>query len=256
MEHAALTAAIAAVLPTLLPPPGSSTGWMADLGCGDLGLLAPLLRPLPLAGFIGVDATAEVLPLAATRLGGGGGEGVEGGNGGAPWPCEWVCADLLDWSEERRKALQEEGAADASGVESSSRSSSSGSTKTSSYPPQRLHVVSCLFALHHLSDPLKQQALAALRASMAPGGSLLVADVFRKDGEDREAYLARYRARTVEWVGLEKEEREVVLEHVCSSDYPSERSAFVALAGRAGWGKARWLWGGRHEAEAVVLLQF
>jgi len=249
MEHAALTAAIAAVLPTLLPPPchttGSRQGWMADLGCGDLGLLAPLLKPLPLEGFIGVDATAEVLPSAAARLerGGGGEEGRL-----MPWPCEWVCADLLNWSEARREALREEE------MESSSSSSSSGSSSSSS--PPRLHVVSCLFALHHFSDPHKEQALAALRACMAPGGSLLVADVFRKDGEGREEYLDRYRARTVGWVALEEEERGNILEHVCSSDYPSERSEFVRLAGRAGWGKARWLWGGRHEAEAVVLLQF
>jgi hypothetical protein len=91
---------------------------------------------------------------------------------------------------------------------------------------------------------------------MAPGGALLVADVFRKDGEDRQTYLERYKARTVGWVALEEEERGSILEHVCSSDYPSERSEFVALAGRAGWGKARWLWGGKHEAEAVLLLQY
>ena len=42
---------------------------MVDLGCGDLALLAPLLRRLPLGSYTGLDLTAQVLPLAQQGLG-------------------------------------------------------------------------------------------------------------------------------------------------------------------------------------------
>ena len=166
MEHSKLTHALATLLRGL-----PADGWMADLGCGDLGLLAPILSALPLGGFVGVDATAEVLPLAAARL----------GATTAAYPCEWACSDLLDWSEARREAVL-------------------GDDRV----PPLLSVVTCLFSLHHLADPLKQRALTALRPCMAPGGCVVVADVFRLDGEGREAYLARYCARAEkDWVALE-----------------------------------------------------
>lgn len=223
MEHRALTAAVAQNLPQLLPV--SSKGWMADLGCGDLGLLAPILLPLPLAGFIGVDATAEVLPQAAKRLG-----------SSPPWPCEWVAADLLNWSEERSHLVL-----------------TAAAEKGGEAPPQ-LAVVSCLFALHHLADPLKKRVLAALRPCLAPGGCLLVADVFREDGETREDYMIRYRARIQSWRELDSESRALIDAHVSSSDFPSEKSVFQQLAAEAGW-TSRWLWHGTHRAESLLLLQ-
>lgn len=41
---------------------------LVDLGCGDLALLAPLLRELPLANYTGLDLSAQVLPLAQAAL--------------------------------------------------------------------------------------------------------------------------------------------------------------------------------------------
>lgn len=57
---------------------------MADLACGDLTTLEPLLRSLPLAAFMGLDAAATALPLA--RMAG--------------WdvPCHWLQDDLLHWA--------------------------------------------------------------------------------------------------------------------------------------------------------------
>ncbi|TFJ86682.1 hypothetical protein NSK_001771 [Nannochloropsis salina CCMP1776] len=291
MEHSALTTAIALILPTLLPSPCPVTGkkeaWMADLGCGDLGLLAPMLRPLPLAGFIGVDATAEVLPLAARRLN----ARAESLQARPPWPCEWVCADLLEWSEKRRDVMRgiSGGVGDAQGrvsfflskeedgrtghrhVEGKAegretvaeedgctvrKDAGGGCSGLPLSPvPRYLNVVSSLFALHHLSDSGKQRALTALRACVAPGGSMLVADIFRQDGEERELYLERYEARSREWTALTEEERELITEHVRSSDFPSERSAFERMAKEAGWAGVRWLWEASHAAEALVLLQ-
>ncbi len=59
---------------------------LVDLGCGDLALLAPLLRELPLADYTGLDLCAEVLPLAQAAL------------EGAPYPQRWIAGDLLGWA--------------------------------------------------------------------------------------------------------------------------------------------------------------
>ena len=58
---------------------------MADLGCGDLALLAPLLQRLPLGTYTGLDLTPEVLPLAQAAL------------GPVPYPTHWKQGDLLAW---------------------------------------------------------------------------------------------------------------------------------------------------------------
>ncbi len=220
MEHRALTRALEALL--LERGGGAPLGWMADLGCGDLGLLAPILRRLPLAGLIGVDATAAVLPLAAARM------------EGSPFPCQWIDSDLLDWSEARR--AQRESDPPGPG-------------------PEPLSLVSCLFALHHLDDSNKQRVLEALRPCLAPDGCLLVADVFRGDGEDRQAYIQRYLQRIAsQWQELPAAERQLVGDHLSASDFPAEREQFRQLAAAAGW-QSHWLWNGRHGAEALLLLE-
>ena len=59
---------------------------LVDLGCGDLGLLAPLLQTLPLGHYTGLDLCAEVLPLAQAAL------------RQAPFPQSWLAEDLLSWA--------------------------------------------------------------------------------------------------------------------------------------------------------------
>ncbi len=59
---------------------------MVDLGCGDLGQLAPLLRTLPLKNYVGLDLTQAVLPLAQSNL------------GSVPYPCCWEHGGLLNWA--------------------------------------------------------------------------------------------------------------------------------------------------------------
>jgi SAM-dependent methyltransferase len=61
---------------------------MVDLGCGDLALLAPLLRRLPLGSYTGLDLAPMVLPLAQAAL------------GEAPYPTHWQEGDLLTWAQE------------------------------------------------------------------------------------------------------------------------------------------------------------
>lgn len=207
MEHQALTGALGSLVRPLLAPGAA----VADLGCGDLALLAPLLRSLPLGRFEGVDAAAPVLPLAASNL------------GSVPYPCRWTHQDLLAWAE-----------TDPAG--------------------DRFDLLTCCFALHHLGDDDKQRALTALLPRTGNGGALLIADVFRPDGESRGEYVERYGRRIeASWQVLPAEDRQRVLDHLSANDEPAERSDFVARARRAGW-SSRWIWQGSHDAEALLLL--
>jgi SAM-dependent methyltransferase len=89
MQHRALTAALGEALEAWLAarPAGAAPPRMVDLGCGDLAVMAPLLRRLPLGSYLGVDLSAPVLPRAANAL------------GPVPYPCRWREQDLLAWAE-------------------------------------------------------------------------------------------------------------------------------------------------------------
>lgn len=90
MEHRALSAATAEALRNHCAQRPSHQGapHMVDLGCGDLGLLAPVLQQLPLGSYTGLDLTAAVLPLAQKAL------------GAVPYPVEFQQGDLLHWANQ------------------------------------------------------------------------------------------------------------------------------------------------------------
>jgi len=90
MEHQAVAAATAAAIERWLTACGGDAPapTMVDLGCGDLALLAPLLRRLPLGSYTGLDLAAMVLPLAQAAL------------GAVPYPARWQEGDLLAWAQE------------------------------------------------------------------------------------------------------------------------------------------------------------
>jgi len=76
-------------------PPGPAPLHLADLACGDLTTLAPLLGSLPLASCTGVDAVAAVLDRARERL----------AEAPFPFPCRWRHDDLLRWAEGRAESF-------------------------------------------------------------------------------------------------------------------------------------------------------
>lgn len=85
MEHRALRGAIERVLNRFVAAQAGSIS-MADLGCGDLGLLPDLVLNWPLKHFLGVDLSAPALQIAAGQL------------ADAGFECEWRQQDLLDWA--------------------------------------------------------------------------------------------------------------------------------------------------------------
>jgi 2-polyprenyl-3-methyl-5-hydroxy-6-metoxy-1,4-benzoquinol methylase len=90
MEHREVAAATAAALEGWLAqrPADAPAPRMVDLGCGDLALLPPLLRQLPLRSYTGLDLAAVVLPLAERAL------------GPVPYSTDWQEGDLLAWATE------------------------------------------------------------------------------------------------------------------------------------------------------------
>jgi SAM-dependent methyltransferase len=212
-----VAAATAAALEAWLArrPANAAAPRLVDLGCGDLALLAPLLRRLPLGCYTGLDLTPAVLPLAEAAL------------GPVPYPTHWQEGDLLAWAM------------------------AAAATDHASAPVQIIHSA---FAVHHLSDGQKTEFLTAARRRVASDGLLIWADVFREPGESLAAYRQRYSQRIRQgWGALRPEQQDQVIDHLSSFDIPAERVAIEAAAQAAGW-HWHWAWQGQHRAEALAVL--
>jgi hypothetical protein len=228
MEHHQVAEATATALEGWLAhrPAGAAAARMVDLGCGDLALLPPLLRRLPLASYCGLDLAAVVLPLAGRSL------------GPVPFPTRWLEGDLLAWAQ---------GALPVT-------ANPPGTGGRDSVDILQVDILHSAFAIHHLSDDQKAAFLAAARRRISPGGVFVWADVFRKEGESRQAYVERYITRIRGgWQALDAEQQGHVIDHLSRFDIPADRGAIVAAAERAGW-QWRWAWQGAHDAEAVAVL--
>lgn len=213
MEHRQLTGAINAAIHAWLAgrDAGAERPRMVDLGCGDLGVLAPMLRNLPLGCYAGLDLCAEVLPKAKATL------------GPVAFACQWQTQDLMDW------AAAEPG-------------------------PEQVHLLHSSFAVHHLSDGDKLRFLQLAHRQLAPDGMFLWADVFREPGETREDYLERYVERIhTTWTPLDSDQKQQVIDHITTSDFPADREAIAHQAAASGW-RWEWIWQGAHRAEALALL--
>lgn len=115
-------------------------------------------------------------------------------------------------------------------------------------------LVHAALVLHHLSDPDKVEFLAALRPRVRPGGVFVWADVFRDRGETRESFTTRYAARVRrDWRGIDDDAREAIVTHMSTFDFPADRERIAGVARELGW-DWRWVWQGKHRAEAVAVL--
>jgi len=95
-------------------------------------------------------------------------------------------------------------------------------------------VILATYAVHHLPIREKQDFFRLAHGRLAPRGSLLYADVFRRDGETREAYLDRYVGMMRrDWVGMPPESLASTSEHVTQRDFPESIEALAAMAREA-----------------------
>jgi tRNA (cmo5U34)-methyltransferase len=102
-------------------------------------------------------------------------------------------------------------------------------------------VILASYAVHHLPAREKQEFFRLARARLAPGGSLLFADVFRRGEESREEYLQAYVGMMRdEWAGLAGEGLASTIEHVLQRDFPETLGAIQGMAREAGFQGEPW----------------
>jgi len=215
MEHQAVAAATAAALESWLAAreDGATAARMVDLGCGDLALLAPLLRRLPLRAYTGLDLTAQVLPLAQQAL------------GEVPYPCAWIEGDLRRWASETAGHGDE--------------------------PIDILHSAFAIHHLSDSEKQTLLESLRSRIAP--GGLFIWVdvfRDAGESRDAYVERYLKRI---AMGWPQLSPEQREHVSQHLATYDKPAERSAIEATAKAAGWHwRWAWSGAHRAEAMAVL----
>jgi len=97
-------------------------------------------------------------------------------------------------------------------------------------------VILASYAVHHLPVREKREFFRLAHGSLALRGTLLFADVFRRDGESREEYLDAYVAmmRTM-WVGMTPESLASTSEHVTQRDFPETTEDLFAMSREAGF---------------------
>ena len=99
-----------------------------------------------------------------------------------------------------------------------------------------LDVILASYAVHHLPAREKQEFFGLAHGTLAPGGSLLFADVFRRDSEARHEYLQAYVGMMRrEWTGMPPESLASTIEHVTQRDFPETAEALSAMAREAGF---------------------
>lgn len=97
-------------------------------------------------------------------------------------------------------------------------------------------VILASYAVHHLPIAEKQEFFRLAHTTLAPGGSLLFADVFRRDGQTREDYLESYIGMMRNaWTGMAPESLASTIEHVTQRDFPETGAVIRELALAAGF---------------------
>jgi SAM-dependent methyltransferase len=251
MEHREVAAATEAVLEDWLQqrPKEAPPARMVDLGCGDLALLAPLLRRLPLSSYTGLDLARPVLTLAEQSL------------GPVPYPTQWLEGDLLAWAlggpsapATPDEAIQTQRGALTEPLQHPEGDQGRDAVAETGAGSSTVDILHSAYAIHHLSDDQKATFLAAVRQRLSPGGVFVWGDVFRQPGEHREAHAQRYIQRVeTTWHPLTPDQRRHVIDHLSRFDIPADRAAIQSVAEAAGW-RWRWAWNGTHRSEAVAVL--
>lgn len=97
-------------------------------------------------------------------------------------------------------------------------------------------VILASYAVHHLPVQEKHEFFRLAHGQLAPRGSLLYADVFRRAGETREQYLEAYIGMMRrDWAGMPSESLASTTEHVIQRDFPESIEALAAMAREAGF---------------------
>ncbi|MGB8853978.1 MAG: class I SAM-dependent methyltransferase [Pirellulales bacterium] len=101
---------------------------------------------------------------------------------------------------------------------------------------QTFDIILASYAVHHLPAREKQEFFRLARGKLPPHGSLLFADVFRRNGESRDEYLDRYVGMMRQaWTGMLPEHVTSTVEHVVQRDFPESGETILGMASEAGF---------------------
>ena len=103
-------------------------------------------------------------------------------------------------------------------------------------------VIFTSFAVHHLDFGSKQRLFSACAARLAPGGSFIMVDVVREEGQTREQYLEGYLGgMRAHWTAVPPDELEQACAHVAAYDFPETLADLTAMAKKASLSQTRLL---------------
>lgn len=176
--------------------PGPFT--LLDLGCGDAGWIKATFDETGLWSYSGVDASQAALAVASDEL------------AATRFKTRLVEADLLAYLHDIHE-----------GVDSAART---------------FDVILASYAVHHLPTPKKSEFFRLAHGRLAPGGTLLYADIFRNEGESRDDCLDRYVGMMRQaWTSMPRAALASIIEHVARCDFPETASDIFEMARAAGF---------------------
>jgi SAM-dependent methyltransferase len=98
----------------------------------------------------------------------------------------------------------------------------------------------CSLSIHHLATDDKLTLMQAIRRATGGRGMFLLYEPTRRDGEDRPAFLERFkRTNQPLWKVLSPAEWEQIWHHVTSADFPETAPLWCELGRKAGFAEAR-----------------
>ena len=101
---------------------------------------------------------------------------------------------------------------------------------------ERFDVIMAGFSLHHLYPEEKRAFFARCHDALKNPGYLLLYDVFRRPGENRDDYLQSYcRYCSEHWIGLPLEGLADAIEHIKGCDFPETYETMAIMASEAGF---------------------
>lgn len=107
---------------------------------------------------------------------------------------------------------------------------------TSGETDRGFDIILTSYAVHHLPPLEKGEFFRLAHDRLAPGGTLLFADLFRRGDESREEYLRDYVAlMRREWTGISATDLPGTIQHVLDRDFPETVAGIGALTLQGGF---------------------
>ncbi len=94
----------------------------------------------------------------------------------------------------------------------------------------------CSLSIHHLKTGNKLDVFKAIQEALSAGGTFLLYEPTRIDGEDRARYIERFQQTTHHlWSYLSEREWRQILDHVSTCDYPESSADWLEIGREAGF---------------------